>query len=120
MSQARRKTRLNPLPSLHRLTAEDQGPHPDDAQPGEADHPLMNITARTLVSSALVSLALTTPARADLSFTSTATNVPTDSSFPSEIVAADFNNDGVTDLATANCGDLCGSTVPAGGAGSVS
>src|SRR3954469_12962045 len=56
---------------------------------------------------ALASLACADAAGADVAFTA-ATTLPTSTTNPSELVTADFNNDGFSDLASADCGDVCG------------
>src|SRR3954470_4677555 len=67
---------------------------------------------------ALLFLLVAAPASADVAF-STATTLATSTTNPSQLVTADFNNDGLADLASADCGDRCGN-VPPGGIGSVS
>src|SRR4051812_46199495 len=60
-----------------------------------------------LVCAALLFLLVAAPASADVAF-STATTLATSTTNPSELVTADFNNDGFADLASADCGDVCG------------
>jgi hypothetical protein len=59
---------------------------------------------------ALLFLLVAAPASADVAF-STATTLATSTTNPSELVTADFNNDGFADLASADCGDVCGGAV---------
>src|SRR3954454_5582877 len=63
---------------------------------------------------ALLFLLVAAPASADVAF-STATTLATSTTNPSELVTADFNNDGLADLASADCGDVCGGSVGATG-----
>ena len=66
----------------------------------------MKARLSTIVCAVLTMLTFAAPASADVAFTS-ATNIPTNSTFPSELVTADFNQDGAADLATVECGDVC-------------
>src|SRR4051794_33657489 len=67
-----------------------------------------------LACAALLFLLVAAPASADVAF-STATTLATSTTNPSELVTADFNNDGFADLASADCGDVCGGSVGATG-----
>src|SRR3954471_2582859 len=73
--------------------------------------------APALGCASLAMLSASRPAHADVAFT-TATNLPTTTTFPSELVTADFNNDGAADLISADCGDQCTGT-PTGSVGAV-
>src|SRR4051812_27246794 len=57
---------------------------------------------------AVLTLALAAPASADLAFSGATTLSVGANTNPSELVTADFNNDGRQDIATADCGDTCG------------
>src|SRR4051794_37392166 len=59
---------------------------------------------------ALVFLLAAAPAAADVTFSPTATNIPTTTIVPSDLATADFNNDGNADLVSADCGDVCTGT----------
>src|SRR4051794_9875001 len=63
-----------------------------------------------LALAAVVSLCCADAAGADVAFTAAAT-LATSTTNPSELVTADFNNDGFSDLASADCGDVCGGSV---------
>src|SRR3954452_14878837 len=63
-----------------------------------------------LACAAFLFLLVAAPASADVAF-STATTLATSTTNPSELVTADFNNDGLADLASADCGDVCGGAV---------
>src|SRR3954471_12004295 len=67
-----------------------------------------------LACAAFLFLLVAAPASADVAF-STATTLATSTTNPSELVTADFNNDGLADLASADCGDVCGGSVGATG-----
>jgi FG-GAP-like repeat/Collagen triple helix repeat (20 copies) len=68
--------------------------------------PLPLLLTRALPCSALLALCCAAPAGAGVAFTP-ATTLPTSTITPSELVTADFNNDGIADLASADCGDVC-------------
>src|SRR3954471_9458353 len=63
-----------------------------------------------LACAALLFLLAAAPAGADVTF-SAPTTLPTSTIKPSELVTADFNNDGLPDLASADCGDVCGNPI---------
>ena len=71
--------------------------------------PRVKVQVAGFVLIALVSLACADVAGADVAFTA-ATTIPTSTITPSDLVTADFNNDGNADLASANCGDRCSGT----------
>src|SRR3954470_14614958 len=63
-----------------------------------------------LALAAFIALLCADAAGADVAFTAAAT-LATSTTNPSELVTADFNNDGFSDLASADCGDVCGGSV---------
>jgi hypothetical protein len=71
---------------------------------------------RILPCAALFALSIAAPASADLAFTSPGTTLGTGVA-PSELVVADFDNDGIDDIASADCGGTCNAGI--GGPGGV-
>ncbi|MDT7774471.1 MAG: trimeric autotransporter adhesin, partial [Pseudonocardiales bacterium] len=74
-------------------------------------HVMNPVRLATLACAAFLFLLAAASAGADVTFTSTGTTLPTSTINPSELVTADFNIDGLPDLASADCGDPCGSAV---------